>query len=295
MDDQQRERVEAGRGFVAALDQSGGSTPAALRRYGVETGTDTDAAETADLIHAMRTRIMTSPAFVADRIIAAILFDDTLSRTVDGRLTADYLWNVKGIVPFVKIDDGLAPAVDGVQLMRPIDDLDERLDRATRAGVFGTKMRSLILAAEPQAISDLVVQQFEVASRVADRGLVPIIEPEVSITNPLRLEAEHILHTVLAERLDHFTAERPVMLKLTIPSLDDLYHDFVEHPGVLRVVALSGGFDRDDACRRLARNRGMIASFSRALTEGLSVDQSADEFDERLASSVAAIAEASAT
>jgi fructose-bisphosphate aldolase class I len=293
MDNAQLERVRAATGFIAALDQSGGSTPTALARYGIAESEYTTNKEMSALMHSMRTRIVTSPSFTGDRILGAILFDDTLGRTIDGHLSAEYLWNVKNIVPFVKIDDGLADEVGGVQMMRPITDLSDRLDRAAKAGVFGTKMRSLIVSADPDAISAVVAQQFDVADRVMDAGLVPIIEPEVAISSPHKLDAEHILHALLTKQLDQLPPGRLLMLKLTLPSVDDLYRDLVRHPSVLRVAALSGGHERREACRLLACNPGIIASFSRALTEGLSVEQSDNEFDERLGSSVDAISAAS--
>jgi fructose-bisphosphate aldolase class I len=295
MNQQQWKRMRSGRGFIAALDQSGGSAPDALARYGIEVDPDTDATLTLDLMHQMRVRIMTSPSFSSDRVLGAILFAGTLDREVAGRRTADYLWNVKGIVPFVKVDVGLADPRDGVRLMNPIPDLSSLLAHAGRQDVFGTKMRSVIDRGDPASIRSVVAQQFDVAREIIAAGLVPIIEPEVSIDNPDKDAAEHTLRTLVAEQLDSLASDQHVMLKLTLPTVDGLYDDFVEHPQVLRLAALSGGYDRDEASARLARNCGMIASFSRALTEGLRIDQIDDEFDSDLAASVDAIFDASVT
>jgi fructose-bisphosphate aldolase class I len=287
--------VRSGRGFIAALDQSGGSAPAALARYGIDVGPDTGSAAMLDLMHRMRTRIMTSRSFSCDRVLGAILFAGTLDRQVDGRDTADYLWNVKGIVPFVKIDVGLADERDGVRLMKPIPDLSALLAHAAGKDVFGTKMRSLVTTGDATSIGAVVEQQFMVAREVLAADLVPIIEPEVSIDNPRKADAEADLLAALSGALGSLESDQQVMLKLTLPSVDGLYDEFVAHPRVLRVAALSGGYDRDEATQRLGANRGMIASFSRALTEGLHVDQSDDDFDARLAESIAAIFEASIT
>lgn len=289
------ERMRSGRGFVAALDQSGGSAPGALARYGVEVDPDSDASSILDVMHEMRSRIMASPSFTGDRVLGAILFADTLEREVDGRRSADYLWNIKGIVPFVKIDVGLAAERAGVRLMKPIPDLSASLARAVSLGVFGTKMRSVVDGGDPVSIRSVVEQQFDVAREVTAAGLVPILEPEVSIDNPYKDDAERTLRMLVSESLDALDADQLVMLKLTLPTTDGLYDSLVDHPRVLRVVALSGGYDREEATMRLARNRGVIASFSRALTEGLNVDQSGDEFDALLAASIAAIFEASIT
>jgi fructose-bisphosphate aldolase class I len=289
------ERMRSGRGFVAALDQSGGSAPGALARYGVEVDPDSDASSILDVMHEMRSRIMASPSFTGDRVLGAILFADTLERDVEGRRSADYLWNIKGIVPFVKIDVGLAAERAGVRLMKPIPDLSASLARAVRLGVFGTKMRSVVDGGDPVSIRSVVEQQFDVAREVTAAGLVPILEPEVSIDNPYKDDAERTLRMLVSESLDALDADQLVMLKLTLPTTDGLYDSLVDHPRVLRVVALSGGYDREEATTRLARNRGVIASFSRALTEGLNVDQSDDEFDALLAASIAAIFEASVT
>jgi len=293
MNEQQRERMRSGRGFIAALDQSGGSAPGALARYGIEVDPGGDDAGTADLMHRMRTRIMSSPSFSSAHVIGAILFAGTLDRDVEGRRTADFLWNVKGIVPFVKVDVGLADERDGVRLMKPIPDLAPLLAHAAAQEVFGTKMRSVISRGDAASIRSVVAQQFDVARAVTAAGLVPIIEPEVSIDNPEKAAAEHTLRALLSEELDALAPDQLVMLKLTLPTVDGMYDEFVEHPRVLRVAALSGGYAREEASMRLARNHGMIASFSRALTEGLRVDQADAEFDAQLAASVAAIFEAS--
>lgn len=289
------ERMRSGRGFVAALDQSGGSAPGALARYGVEVDPDSDASSILDVMHEMRSRIMASQSFTGDRVLGAILFADTLERDVEGRRSADYLWNIKGIVPFVKIDVGLAAERAGVRLMKPIPDLSASLARAVSLGVFGTKMRSVVDGGDPVSIRSVVEQQFDVAREVTAAGLVPILEPEVSIDNPYKDDAERTLRMLVSESLDALDADQLVMLKLTLPTTDGLYDSLVDHPRVLRVVALSGGYDREEATMRLARNRGVIASFSRALAEGLNVDQSDDEFDALLAASIAAIFEASIT
>ena len=295
MNEPQWQRMRTGRGFIAALDQSGGSAPGALARYGIEVDPGENDASILDLMHRMRTRIMSSPSFSSAHVIGAILFTGTLDRDVGGRRTADFLWNVKGIVPFVKIDVGLADERDGVRLMKPIPDLAPLLARAAGQEVFGTKMRSVIDLGDPASIRSVVAQQFEVAREVIASGLVPIIEPEVSIDNPTKDVAEHTLRALLSEELDSLAADQHVMLKLTLPTVAGLYDDFVEHPRVLRVAALSGGHEREGASMRLAENRGMIASFSRALTEGLRTDQPDDEFDARLAASVTAIFDASIT
>jgi len=295
MNEQQWTRMASGQGFIAALDQSGGSAPGALARYGIEVDPGGGDAATLDLIHRMRARIMMSPSFSSERVLGAILFAGTLDRDVGGRRTADFLWNVKGIVPFVKIDVGLADERDGVRLMKSIPDLGSLLAKAGGEDVFGTKMRSVIDVGEMSSIRSVVAQQFEVAREVMAAGLVPIIEPEVSIDNPAKAAAEQTLFSLVSEELDSLASDQQVMLKLTLPTVDGLYDDFVHHPRVLRVAALSGGYDRQEANMRLARNRGMIASFSRALTEGLRVDQSEDEFDACLARSVGSIFDASIT
>jgi len=291
-DPQQLTRFETGKGFIAALDQSGGSTPKALRLYGVEESEYSSEAEMFDLIHAARSRIITSPSFTSERILGAILFEGTLDRRIDGRAVTDYLWNEKGIIPFLKIDKGLEEERDGVQVMRDIPGLDETLRRAAAEGVFGTKERSVIHSANSTGIERVVEQQFEIGERVVAAGLVPIIEPEVSIQAPDKQEAEAQLATQILKRLGEL-GDRKVALKLTIPTVDDFYSDLVKHPNVARVVALSGGYDRDDANDRLSRNPGLIASFSRALLDGLTAQQSDEEFDRTLAASIDSIYQAS--
>lgn len=295
MNTKQAKRMSTGQGFVAALDQSGGSTPKALRLYGVDEDKYSSEQEMFDLVHEMRTRIMTSPSFTGDKILAAILFEKTMDRQVDGMDTASYLWEKKGIVPILKVDKGLAEQADGVKLMKPMPDLDTLLDRAVAKGIFGTKMRSLIAEADPVGIAAIVDQQFQMGALIGHKGLVPIIEPEVDINAADKAEAEQILHAELVRHLDSLPDECPVMLKLTIPDVDDLYADVIAHPNVMRVVALSGGYSREEANERLARNHGLIASFSRALTEGLSAQQSDEEFDQMLAGSIDSIYRASIT
>ncbi|AMO61553.1 fructose-1,6-bisphosphate aldolase [Mycolicibacterium phlei] len=294
MNDEQLKKAQSGAGFIAALDQSGGSTPKALKLYGIEEDAYSNEDEMFDLIHEMRTRIITSPAFDGDRIMGAILFEQTMDRQIEGRPTADYLWNVKKIVPFLKIDKGLAEEKDGAQTMKPMPGLDELLDRAVANGIFGTKERSVIKlpGAGLQAVVD---QQFEVAKQVLAKGLVPIIEPEVDIKSPKKAEAEEQLKAALLAGLDALGDDQKVMLKLTLPDVDNLYKELVDHPKVLRVVALSGGYTREEANERLARNNGVIASFSRALTEGLTAQQSDEEFNKTLDEAIASIAKASAT
>jgi len=294
MNPEQLEKAHTGAGFIAALDQSGGSTPKALKLYGIPEDAYSGDDQMFDLVHEMRTRIITSPAFDAGRIMGAILFEQTMDRTIEGRPTADYLWNVKGIVPFLKIDKGLADEQDGAQTMKPMPGLDELLDRAVANGVFGTKERSVIKL--PGAGVDAVVaQQFEVASQVLAKGLVPIIEPEVDINSPEKAEAEDQLKASLLDGVNQLGDDQKVMLKLTLPDTDNLYKQLVDHPKVVRVVALSGGYSRDEACEKLARNNGVIASFSRALTEGLTAQQSDDEFNKTLDAAIAEIAKASST
>jgi fructose-bisphosphate aldolase, class I len=280
-------------GFIAALDQSGGSTPGALRLYGVpDDAYDGEAAMFA-LIHAMRVRIMTSPAFTGDKVLGAILFEGTMDGSAAGRPVPAYLWEERGIVPFLKVDKGLAPEHDGVSLMKPMPDLDALLERAVRLGVYGTKMRSVINAASEPGVAAVVDQQFAVADRVAGHGLMPIIEPEVSIKSADKGGAEAILLAALTRRLDALPESRRVMLKLTLPDVRDLYAPLTRHPRVARVVALSGGYARAEACAKLAGNRGVIASFSRALAEGLTADMSDDAFDATLAAAIDAIYRAS--
>ncbi|MEH3142048.1 MAG: fructose bisphosphate aldolase [Mycobacterium kyogaense] len=292
MNTDQFSKVQRGAGFIAALDQSGGSTPKALKLYGIDEDAYSGDAQMFDLVHEMRTRIITSRSFDGDRILGAILFEDTMDRDVEGRPTADYLWNVKHIVPFLKVDKGLADEQDGAQVMKPIPGLDDLLGRARDKGVFGTKMRSVIKA-PGSGLQAVVDQQFEVGRQILAAGLVPIIEPEVDIHSPQKAEAEDQLKAALLASLD--ALDEAVMLKLTLPSTDNLYRELVDHPKVVRVVALSGGYDRDEACEKLAANHGVIASFSRALTEGLTAQQSDDEFDATLDAAITAIAKASAS
>lgn len=279
-------------GFIAALDQSGGSTPKALKLYGIDEGAWSSEAEMFDLIHQMRARIIKSPAFTGDKVMGAILFEQTMDRQIEGRPTADYLWNVKRIVPFLKIDKGLAEEKDGAQLMKPIPGLDELLDRAVANGIFGTKERSVIKL-PGDGLKAVVEQQSEIAKQVLAKGLVPIIEPEVDIKAPDKEAIEVELKRGLIERLDGISPDTPVMLKLTLPSVDGFFKELVEHPSVLRVVALSGGYTRAEANGKLARNPGVIASFSRALTEGLTAQQSDEEFNRALDESIESIYRAS--
>jgi fructose-bisphosphate aldolase, class I len=283
---EQLHRVRSGKGFFAALDQSGGSTPKALALYGVGEDAYSGDAAMFDQVHAMRTRIMTSAAFTGDKVLGAILFEDTMDRLVDGRDAATYLWDVRGVVPFLKVDKGLADEADGVQLMKPMPDLDALLARGVGKGMFGTKMRSFVAAADKAGVEAIVDQQFALGRRILDAGLVPILEPEVDIHSEQKADAEQLLRTAIADHLDAVPDGQQVMLKLSLPSEDGFYRGFVEHPKVLRVVALSGGYDRAEADAILARNPGVIASFSRALTEGLRVDQSDEEFDAVLATAV---------
>jgi fructose-bisphosphate aldolase class I len=294
MNDDQFRKAKNGSGFIAALDQSGGSTPKALQLYGIAADAYSNDAEMFDLVHQMRTRIITSPAFDGDRIMGAIMFEDTMDRTIEGRPTADYLWNVKRVVPFLKVDKGLAAEEQGAQVMKPIGGLDGLLARARDNGVFGTKMRSFIKL--PGAGLEAVVeQQFEVGRQIIGAGLVPIIEPEIDIHSPRKAQAEDQLNAALHKSVDELGADQVVMLKLTLPDTDNLYRELVEHPKVVRVVALSGGYSRDEACEKLARNNGVIASFSRALTEGLTAQQSDEEFNATLDAAIAEIAKASST
>lgn len=290
---EQMERVRAGSGFIAALDQSGGSTPKALKLYGIEESSYSNEDEMFELVHAMRSRIIKSPVFTRDRILGVILFEMTMNREIDGIGTAEYLWNRKGIVPFLKIDNGLLEEMDGVQLMKPIPQLSQRLKDANSHQVFGTKMRSVIKLAHRQGIESCVKQQFEFAAQVLHENLIPIIEPEVDIKSPEKAEAETILKNSLITQLDSLTSDQSVMLKLTLPNTNGLYSDLVSHPRVLRVVALSGGYSREKANELLAHNQGLVASFSRALTEGLNAHQSESEFDSVLDESIQSIFDAS--
>ena len=293
--EQQTDKFRTQAGFIAALDQSGGSTPKALALYGIPATAWSNDAGMMDLMHAMRTRIITSRAFDGRRILAAILFEATMDRDVEGRPTADYLWNVKRVVPILKVDKGLEAEAHGVQLMKPMPDLDALLARAKAKGIYGTKMRSVVKQADAAGIAAVLDQQFAVAKQIVAAGLVPIIEPEVDIKCPDKPGAEALLKAGLLARLDALPEGTQVMLKLTIPDQDDLYVDCIRHPRVLKVVALSGGYSRDEANRRLARQRGMVASFSRALTEGLTAQQSDAEFDAALDASIESIFRASST
>jgi fructose-bisphosphate aldolase class I len=295
MNSQQFDRMKSGLGFIAALDQSGGSTPKALKLYGLSEADYKNESEMFDLVHQMRTRIIKSPAFTSQKILAAILFEMTMNRTIDGIGTAEYLWKEKGIVPMLKIDNGLLDEVDGVQLMKPIPELAQRLSDANSHGVFGTKMRSVIKSANPIGISNIVKQQFEFAQTILEAGLYPIIEPEVDIKAADKLECEKLLKAELLKHLETLATDKPVMLKLTIPSEANFYQDLISHPKVLRVVALSGGYSREEANSLLAKNKGLIASFSRALTEGLSAQQTEVDFNESLSQAVEGIFQASTT
>ncbi|CAL8974824.1 Fructose-bisphosphate aldolase class 1 [Cellulomonas sp. T2.31MG-18] len=293
MSTEQLQQMATGRGFIAALDQSGGSTPGALKRYGIETWADD--AQMFELVHAMRSRIITSRVFGGDRIVGAILFDRTMESQIDGMGAAEYLWQVKHVAPFLKVDKGLLDEADGVRLMKPITDLDDALSRANGHGVFGTKMRSLVVQADKAGVAAVVDQQLELAQRILAAGLMPIVEPEVDIHSPTKGQAEDMLRSALHDGLDRLPGHARVMLKLTLPEQDGWWTPLVEHPHVLRVAALSGGYTRAEAVLRLARQPGVIASFSRALTEGLTAQQSDDEFDAVLDGSIQAIYDASLT
>jgi fructose-bisphosphate aldolase class I len=293
--EQQLQKMQTQPGFIAALDQSGGSTPNALRLYGITEGAWSNEDEMFALVHQMRTRLMTSPSFTGERILAAILFENTMDRDLAGQPTADYLWHVKRVVPFLKVDQGLAAEKEGVQLMKPMPALAALLAKATAKGIFGTKMRSVIKHANAAGIKDVVRQQFDVAAQISAAGLVPIIEPEVDIHCPDKAEAEEALKGALLEKLNALPVEQSVMLKLTLPEHDDGYAACVKHPNVIRVVALSGGYTREEANNRLRRNHGIVASFSRALVEGLTAQQSEAEFNARLDAYAQSIFEASNT
>ena len=294
MNKEQFEQMKNSKGFIAALDQSGGSTPKALKLYGVTEDQYSNEEQMFDLIHQMRTRIIKSPAFSHNKIIGAILFEQTMDRQIDGKYTADYLWDEKHVVPFLKVDKGLEPLdSDGVQLMKPIDGLAELLSRANERHIFGTKMRSVIKKASPKGIARVVQQQFEVAKQIIAAGLVPIIEPEVDINIPDKSPAEAILRDEIRKHLDALPTTDNVMLKLSLPTINNLYKEFTQHPRVVRVVALSGGYPREKANAILAENKGVIASFSRALTEGLSATQTDEQFNNALAHTVEGIYEAS--
>ena len=295
MNDQQLGRIRDRDGFIAALDQSGGSTPKALRLYGIDDGAYSGDDEMFSIIHGMRTRIVTSPSFGGDRILGAILFENTMDREIEGRPSARYLWEEKNVVPFLKVDKGLEAAADGVRMMKPMPDLDPLLARAKEHGVFGTKMRSVIELADPAGVRAIADQQFEIGRRIMEAGLAPIIEPEIDIHSPEKERAEALLKDALLAHLDALGPDRQVMLKLTLPERDDFYAECVQHPNVLRVAALSGGYTREEANARMTRNHGVIASFSRALTEGLTAQQTDEEFDAMLDASIAGIYEASKT
>ena len=292
---EQLEKMRTHPGFIAALDQSGGSTPHALRAYGIKDDAWTNEEQMFTIVHQMRTRIMTSPAFTGERIIGAILFENTMDREIDGTPTADYLWDVKRVVPFLKVDKGLAAESRGVQLMKPMPDLAALLGKAKARRIFGTKMRSFIKRADAAGIKDIVTQQFEVSRQIIAAGLVPIVEPEVDIHCPEKAEAETVLKAAVRDELDALPAGQLVMLKITLPERDDFYAEFVSHPKVVRVVALSGGYTQQEGNQRLRRNHGVVASFSRALVEGLSAQQSDAEYNARLDTSIRSIFEASNT
>ena len=293
MNNKQLERIQTGKGFIAALDQSGGSTPKALASYGISADSYSNDEEMFNLVHDMRTQIIKSPAFDSQYVLGAILFENTMDRYIDDLYTGEFLWEKKDIVPFLKVDKGLASLEDGVQVMKPINGLDELLDRANQRNIFGTKMRSFIKESNPVGIKKVVEQQFEIANQILAKGLIPIIEPEVDIHCADKVEAERLLKEEILNQLSTLGNNVKVMLKLTLPTEDNFYRDLVENPHVLRVVALSGGYSQTEANEILARNQGIIASFSRALTEGLSANQTDDEFNEMLASSIKSIAEAS--
>lgn len=295
MNTEQLEKMKTGKGFIAALDQSGGSTPKALKLYGVEESAYSSEEEMFDLVHAMRTRIIKSPSFTGDRILGSILFDMTMEKMIDGKGTAEFLWENKKVIPFLKIDNGLAAEENGVQLMKSIPELDDRLSRANGHKVFGTKMRSVIKLANRKGIEQIVSQQFEIGKKIIDAGLVPIIEPEVDINSHEKEQAEGVLKLAILDQLNKLKENQNVILKLTLPSQVNFYSDLVSHPRVIRVVALSGGYARNEANSMLAKNNGVIASFSRALTEGLSAQQSDEQFDGALDEAIQGIYEASNT
>ncbi|MGV0335487.1 fructose bisphosphate aldolase [uncultured Corynebacterium sp.] len=293
MNQEQATRMTEAKGFIAALDQSGGSTPKALRAYGIQDDAYSSDAEMFDLVHAMRSRLITSPSFTSEKVLAAILFEMTMDREIEGIPTAQYLWEKKGIVPLLKIDKGLADEENDVQVMKPMPELDKLLDRGVEKGIFGTKERSVINAANAEGIQAVVDQQFEIGKQVLAKGMVPILEPEVTISIDDKKEAEELLKAALLKGLDDIPEGQQVMIKVSIPTVDNFYEDLINHPKVMRVVALSGGYERDDANERLSRNKDLIASFSRALLEGLTADQSQEEFDNTLATTIDGIYKAS--
>lgn len=293
MNTQQADKIRAGQGFIAALDQSGGSTPKALQLYGIDPSAYGNDDEMFDLVHAMRTRIAQAPAFTGARVIGAILFEMTMDRQMAGKPTAQFMWEERGVVPFLKVDKGLAEAANGVKMMKPMPDLDALLARAVKAGIFGTKMRSVIDAANAQGIQDVVAQQFEIGKQILAHGLVPIIEPEVTISIADKAQAEDMLLAALTAQLNALPAGTEVMLKLTLPEVANHYKPLVDHPAVMRFVALSGGYSREESNSRLAQNSGVIASFSRALTEGLSAQQSDEAFNATIAATIDSIYQAS--
>lgn len=295
MKKEQTDRIRTGNGFIAALDQSGGSTPKALLQYGIPEDAYSTDEEMFSKVHEMRTRIITSPAFSSDSILGAILFENTMDRTIDDQYTADYLWEQKGVVPFLKVDKGLDELEEGVQLMKPIPNLDNLLKRATEKNIFGTKMRSVIKEASTNGIKKIVDQQFEIAAQITEAGLVPIIEPEVDIFIADKQESEEILKAEIVDHLAKLDKDTKVMLKLSIPTEDGFYSDLIDDPHILRIVALSGGYSRDEANEKLKRNPGLIASFSRALSQDLAASQTKEEFDALLAESIKSIYEASIT
>src|SRR5438270_3572977 len=293
VNEEQLQKSKTGPGFIAALDQSGGSTPKALRLYGIQENAWSSDEEMFTIVHQMRARIITSPGFNGERIIGAILFDNTMEREIEGQSTPDYLWNVKQVVPFLKVDEGLAAEKDGVQLMKPMPTLAALLDKARAKRIFGTKMRSVIKQADEAGIRDIVNQQFEIGQQITSADLVPILEPEVDIRCPKKVKAEQLLKAAILEKLNELPTGQFVMLKLTLPEQDDFYADFVKHPRVVRVVALSGGYSREEANNRLRKQHGVVASFSRALVEGLTAQQSDAEFNGVLDNSIQSIFEAS--
>jgi fructose-bisphosphate aldolase class I len=295
VNEEQFEKIRTGPGFIAALDQSGGSTPKALRLYGIQENTWSSDEEMFGIVHQMRTRIITSPSFTGERIIGAILFENTMDREIERQPTSDYLWNVKRVVPFLKVDNGLAAEKDGVQLMKSMPMLAALLEKARAKRIFGTKMRSVIKQADEAGINNIAIQQFEIARQIISANFVPIIEPEVDIHCPEKGKAEQLLKAAILEKLDELPVGEFVMLKLTLPEQDDFYADFVRHPRILRVVALSGGYSREEANNRLRKNHGVVASFSRALVEGLTAQQSDAEFNAVLGKSIQSIFDASNT